>query len=527
MKCHMVRSCSTPLLGLSLAAAVFCVILPGGTVTAREAESFESIAVGGSDVVVIAGRDITVQGGINVYEQGTLIISDSSLLSGGAITTSGGATMVFDHVDMVGPHPEIAIDGASVVDFLSSSLDWFHSHNASRTHVADSTLRDFHVHDQATATLDGCSVSQFTILLDVPGITHELAGVHPGTFANWSLGDVLAHKTLGYTVTLNSTAVEDIFVFNNYPGVQAIIGDSVLGYVGCYGAGSSYMLNASSVDWLNAREFDGVLTGDGSTVGGFAAEDSQFSISGHWRFGNAEAQLTRSAVLREYDVVAPGYAGALVELVNPQGQVVETQAADSSGQVLFSVLFDDQTRGDTWTARVPEIGGSASIRLTTTTPILIIRDEESLLEEMLSVQFSISADAVASLIGEFGLAQVRSAAALTTSYERFILLLRGCDIAGNSPLGEPVWLGSGAIEIQFLLVGADGGAVIDYACTLSLVRIEENGSLDLMDVRVIPVDPGSGVYSLSYPTETLGPGQYICYLGTWIAGQSYAFVIRL
>jgi hypothetical protein len=364
----------------------------------------------------------------------------------------------------------------------------------------------------------------------------QISGLSPGFVEHWDsstdlvssgfwYGHLVIDRTYvdswsvrlgGGTTTVEIDSSEIGWLRANWSTGPAVVRDSEVEILDCYGASESVLFDNSVVQRLSVKH-------------------SHMRLGGSVSFEDEATPWVDSTLIREFPIAVTDGTGAslggvAVQLRSSNGELVWSGVTDADGQARFEVTFDDTNHDDTWVLLLPDVGESLGVRLLTETPIRLTvgsATEEELLEEVLSARFGVSVDLVASLIGEFGLAHVRIAGERTDSYERFILLLHGCNVVGDGPLGQPVWLETSAIVARFVLLDPDGHAVTDSGSTLSLVRANEDGSAEIIDVQAIPVNPGSGVYFLSYPTEVLGPGHYTCYLGTWIDGRSYAFAVDL
>lgn len=136
------------------------------------------------------------------------------------------------------------------------------------------------------------------------------------------------------------------------------------------------------------------------------------------------------------------------------------------------------------------------------------------------------------LVREYGLGRVQHALRRTRDFQEFLRLLLGysAEPAGGAAgfLDQTVAGGAGAyqglviqavyrvgdpIGISFSLTDYTGEPVTDALCTVTVVRLAEDGHQAVLSLHVIPYNPDTGLYELTLPTDDLGPGYYILYFG--------------
>jgi len=136
------------------------------------------------------------------------------------------------------------------------------------------------------------------------------------------------------------------------------------------------------------------------------------------------------------------------------------------------------------------------------------------------------------LVREYGLGRVQRALRRTQDFQEFLRLLLGYSSApaGGAAgfLDQTVAGGAGAyqglaiqavyaigtpIRVAFSLTDYTGEPVTNAVCTLTVVRLGEDGHQTVLALHVVPYNPDTGLYELTLSTEDLGPGYYILYIG--------------
>ena len=146
--------------------------------------------------------------------------------------------------------------------------------------------------------------------------------------------------------------------------------------------------------------------------------------------------------------------------------------------------------------------------------------------------FGFTQDEALRLIRGYGLSRVQRALRLAGDYREFMRLLEGYSTspAGGAAglLDQTVAGGAGAyqglviqavyvigtpIGISFSLTDYAGEPVTDAVCTVTVVRLAEDGHQTVLDYQVIPYNPATGLYELTLPTDGWTAGYYILYFG--------------
>jgi hypothetical protein len=146
--------------------------------------------------------------------------------------------------------------------------------------------------------------------------------------------------------------------------------------------------------------------------------------------------------------------------------------------------------------------------------------------------FGFTQDEALRLIRGYGLGRVQRALRLAGDYREFVRLLEGYSTspAGGAAglLDQTVAGGAGAyqglviqavyvigtpIGISFSLTDYAGEPVTDAVCTVTVVRLAEDGHQTVLDYQVIPYNSDTGLYELTLPTDGWTAGYYILYFG--------------
>jgi len=157
-----------------------------------------------------------------------------------------------------------------------------------------------------------------------------------------------------------------------------------------------------------------------------------------------------------------------------------------------------------------------------------VRDRIAFLVLQLIRTFGISEGEALGLIREYGAGRVSLMLHRTHDYQRFLRLLAGYSHSPEELVDRAVAGGAGTyhgltiqavyqigtpIGIAFSLTDYAGEPVTDAVCSVTLVRLAEDGSQTVLSVHPIPYQEETGLYELSLATDGLPAGHYLLYFG--------------
>ena len=250
-------------------------------------------------------------------------------------------------------------------------------------HFVDCDLFQLGCYDYAKVTVENSAVAQMVLKLERLWVS--FGGLRTGYYEDWELR--ASSGWLPCSLRLINTSVSEGWYLRLRGGNYEIYNSDLVRFRNEFDTeGSRYLLdNCCILEWLPWCAH-GEITLRSCVIGTIQAPDAATStlrgefcvlkpevssFFGPWR---NNSKIRRYFPIQVFEPNGNPASGVVVEVMNPDGQLVQRTKTDSFGRAEISIVFDEENYSAMYTVRVPELGFTCSFGLCSSTPIRLPED---------------------------------------------------------------------------------------------------------------------------------------------------------
>ena len=271
------------------------------------------------------------------------------------------------------------------IQLIDCSVEYcdFTAGKRAQIHFVDCDLFQLGCYDYAKVTVENSVVAQ--IVLKLERLWVSFSGLRTGYYEDWKL--MASSGWLPCSLRLINTSVSEGWYLRLRGGNYEIYNSDLVCFRNEFDTeGSRYLLeNCCILEWLPWWAH-GEITLHNCVIGTIQAPDAATStlrgefcvldpevssFFGPWR---NSSKIRRYFPIQVFDPSENPAGGVVVEVLNPDGEIVQRIETDGSGRAEISILFDEENYSAMYTVQVPAFGYICSFGLCSCTPIRLPED---------------------------------------------------------------------------------------------------------------------------------------------------------